>query len=937
MKKAVIQALILIFGFSLFAATTPEERFQSFDRHMAMKAESPFRTLEWRSVGPYFMGGRICDIEGWASEPHRLLVAAASGGLWLTENRGTTWMPLFEKESAVGFGDIAVSEKDKNMIWAGTGEENSSRSSYAGTGVFKSTDGGKTWTHKGLADTQHIGEVLIHPEDTNIVYVAAIGRLYTENEERGVFKTTDGGETWEKILYISPRTGVIDLVMHPDDPDTLLAAAWERDRKAWHFTGSGEESAIYKTTDGGITWRKVVEGFPQGGHVGRIGLRYSRSNPDVVYAFHDNQEPRAAARRPGEAQAADLSAESLKTMTVDDFLKIEDARLESLLRTSGAPRAFTAKAVKEAVRAGEITLPDLADILHGGANAALFAAQVKGAEVYRSSDGGETWKKTHDGELPAGIVHTYGYYFGKLAVDPRDENTVYILGVPLMKSTDGGKTFREIPDAGGSYGYGLYDVHPDHHALWIDPNDSDVLWLGNDGGLNVSYDAGRTFQKINNIPLAQCYTVNFDMQTPYNIYTGLQDNGVNMGPSDFVFGRRDKQWHMILGGDGAFVYPDLQDPDTIYAAFQFGSIFRLNQADGSRTNIKPELKTIQPPYRFNWMTPFMISRHNPYTLILGANKILKSVDRGDSWIEISPDLTDRENIYGNVPFGTMTALDESPFTPEVIYAGTDDGNVWVTRNMGKSWDRITDGLPKKWVTRIEASRFAPGRVYLSLIGYREDDFSTYVYASENYGKTWTSIKGNLPDEGVNVIREDPENENVLYLGTDLTAYVSIDRGRTWHSLRSNLPTQAVYDMRIHPREKDLIIGTHGRGVFIMPVEKIQQLTPEVLKKEAHLYPIPEARLVPPRFARFLPAPAGAKMEFWAAAPGPATLTVKDAGGALVKSLSVQAGKGMNIVDWDLIPEGSKTPVKPGEYIVELRFGKTLERGALKVEAFQFTR
>jgi photosystem II stability/assembly factor-like uncharacterized protein len=934
MKKAVIQVLVLVFALSLFAATTPEERFQSFSRHTAMQAESPFRALEWRSVGPYFMGGRICDIAGWASDPHRILVAAASGGLWLTENRGTTWTPLFENQPAVGFGDIAVSEKDNNLIWAGTGEENSSRSSYAGTGVYKSTDGGKSWTHMGLADTQHIGEVLIHPENTDIVYVAAIGRLYTENEERGVFKTTDGGKTWEKILYVSPRTGVIDLAMHPKNPEILLAAAWERDRKAWHFTGSGEESAIFKTTDGGKTWRKVVEGFPQGEHVGRIGLRFGRSNPDVVYAFHDNQAPRPAARRPGEGRAADLTAESLKTMEVEAFLKIEDARLESLLRSSGAPRVFTAKAVKEAVRNGEITLPDLADILIGGANAALFAAQVKGAEVYRSDDGGESWKRTHEEDLPAGIVHTYGYYFGKMAVDPKDENTIYILGVPAMKSTDGGRTFKEIPDVGGSYGTGLFDVHPDHHALWIDPNDPDVLWLGNDGGLNVSYDAGRTFQKINNIPLAQCYTVAFDMQTPYNIYTGLQDNGVNRGPGDFVFGRRDKQWRMILGGDGAFVQPDLQDPDTVYAAFQFGSIFRLNLAEEGRgRSIRPDLKTVQPPYRFNWLTPFMISRHNPYTLILGANKILKSVDRGDNWIEISPDLTDRKNIDGNVPFATITALDESPLTPEVIYAGTDDGNVWVTKNMGKSWDSIIEGLPKKWVTRIEASRFAPERVYLSMIGYREDDFRTYVFSSEDYGATWTSIKGNLPEEGVNVIREDLENENVLYLGTDLTAYVSLDRGRTWHSLRCNLPVQAVYDMRIHPREKDLIIGTHGRGVFVMSVEKIQKLTSEVLKKEAHLYPIQETRIVPQYFG----APGGARIEFWASAAGPATIMVKDQAGALVKSLNIQAVKGMNILEWDLIPEGSKAPVKPGEYAVELRVGKTVERGALKVTAFQFTR
>lgn len=948
MKKIAVPLIsaFLFLSLSLFPATSPQERLTSFEKHKALAESSMFKVLEWRNLGPYYQGGRINDIEGYTSNPYKLIVAAASGGLWLTENNGTTWTPLFDNESWVGFGDVAISEKDPNLIWAGSGEENSSRSSYAGTGVFKSADGGKAWQHMGLADTQHIAEIVIHPENPDTVYVAAIGHLYTENEERGVFKTTDGGKTWAKVLYISPRTGVISLVMHTKNPDILYAAAWQRDRKAWNLVEGGAESAIYKTTDGGGTWSKIVDGFPQHNLVGRIGLAVSRANPDVVYAFLDNQEPRQEAQRmpqprqqPKQAQPkGGLTIEALKSMSVKDFLKVEDGKLESLLRENRAPVIFTASSVKEAVKAGTLTLRELADILSGGANAALFTARIKGAEVYKSTDSGQHWEKTHAEPLQNSIVFTYGYYFGQVYVSPENENVVYILGVPLMKSIDGGKTFKEIPEAGGSYGFGLFDVHPDHHALWINPNNPQHLWVGNDGGLNVSYDGGRTFQKVNNLPLAQCYTVSFDMETPYNIYSGLQDNGVNMGPSDFIFGRRDRDWKIILGGDGAFVQPDPGDPNTIYAGYQFGNIFRLNLKDGRQQKmIKPQNKTVQPPYRFNWLSPFQISWHNPLTLILGANRVLKSVDRGDNWIEISPDLTDRQHTDGDVPYATITAIAESPLTPEVLYAGTDDGNVWVTKNSGGQWEKALAGLPKKWVTRIEASRFAKGRVFLTMTGYREDDFSTYVFSSEDFGRTWTSIKGNLPEEAVNVIREDPANENVLYLGTDLTAYVSVDRGKTWESLRSNLPTQAVYDMKVQPREKQLIIGTHGRGVFILPLEKIQQLKPDVLAKGLYLFAVRDAMLMPRQMLMEMgeagPKP-NARFEFYAAAAGKANIAVKDSSGKTLKEMTVDVRRGLNAVQWDLVPEGEKNPVKPGEYSVDIQAGKGTATAPFKVTPFR---
>jgi hypothetical protein len=931
-RFAVPIALLFFLGSLAAAYASPQGKLSSWELHQKMARDSWFKNFDWQNLGPYFMGGRISEIKGYESDPHRILVAAASGGLWLTENSGTTWRPLFDEQSWIGFGSVAVHEKDRNLLWAGTGEENSSRSSYAGTGVFKSIDGGKTWQPMGLTDTHHIAEVIIHPKNPDIVYVAAIGHLYTDNEERGVFKTEDGGKSWQKVLYISPRTGVISLVMDPRNPEVLYAASWDRIRKAWNMTESGRESAIYKTEDGGKTWRRIANGFPQNEYVGRIGLAVSHSNPKVVYAYLDSQEPRAPVK-PKEAVAGELTVEAIRKMKVQDFLKLEDGKLETLLRQNRAPQVFTAKSIKEAIQEKKIILSELADILIGGANAALFTTQVKGAELYRSDDGGENWHKTHEGFLPSSIVNTYGYYFGKMFVSLDDENIVYILGVPLMKSTDGGKTFKEIPEAGGSYGTGYSDVHPDHHALWINPPDPRIVWLGNDGGLNVSYDGGQTFQRIDNLPLAQGYTISYDMETPYNIYTGLQDNGVNMGPRDFVFGRRDKDWKMLLGGDGAFVEPSLYEKGIVYAEFQFGNILRLNLNNPQENKmIKPQLKTVQAPYRFNWLTPFLISRHNPFTLILGANKVLKSVDRGDSWIEISPDLTDRKNMDGDVPFATITALAESPFTPEVIYAGTDDGNAWVTRNSGASWEKIISGLPKKWVTRIEASRFQPGRVYLTMIGYREDDFSSYVFSSEDYGKTWISLKNSLPEEGCNVIREDPVCEDIVYLGTDLTVYVSLDRGKTWHSLRGNLPTQAVYDMKIHPRENELIIVTHGRGVFVLPLKKIQELTPQVLEKKLYFLEPDEVNLPFRRRGEEAAEELEARFLIYSRDGGTGKLMIKNSAGKVLKEMAVELKAGLNEITWDLRAEGLKERAGAGEYQVEVALGQETQTRKLKLLA-----
>ena len=923
MKKLLVIGLVFLIYCNGFAEVkTPQQRLESFRLHQKLHDESLFKTVTWRGIGPYFMSGRIDDIEVYENKSQKFYIATASGGLWLTENNGTTWTSLFDQESSITIGDIAISQTDEHLIWVGTGEQNSSRSSYAGTGVFKSVDGGKNWKNMGLTDSHHISRVIVNPSDNNIVYVAVIGHLYTGNPERGVFKTTDGGETWQKVLYISPKTGVIDLVMHPANPDILLASAWQRERKAWNFTESGVESGIYKTVDGGKNWKKVNNGFPQNQYTGRIGLDICRSNPDVIVALLDNQEPKPVEKKESKSG---LSIEKVSSMTAESFLKIADKQMTQFLKEVDAPRRFSAEFLKGAVKEGRLSLAEMGKLL-ADANNRLFNTNVKGAEVYVSQDGGESWKKSHEGYLASMIYYSYGYYFGQIRIAPNDPKTIYVLGVPLMKSTDGGKTFTRIDNNPGMFGGGA--VHLDMHALWIDPANSDRLLLGNDGGLNMSYDGGGSWQKFNNLPLAQCYTVNLDMQTPYQVYTGLQDNGVNVGPSTFTLGDRAKPWQQLMGGDGAFVQTEPGNPDIVYAEYQFGSISRMDREKGNSVGIQPQSPDPLSPYRFNWLTPFMISHHNPYILYLGGNKVLKTVNRGDDWMELSGDLTDNKHTDGDVPFATITALDESPLTPEILYAGTDDGNVWVTKNSGASWEKIVSGLPKKWVTRIVASTHQKERVYVTMTGYRDDDFSTYVFVSNDCGKTWKSLKANLPEEPVNVIREDPLNKDILYLGTDLTIYVSLNGGQQWHSLRGNLPTNAVYDMRVHPRDRELVIGTHGRGVFILPLKNIQQMTAGLLGRTVHVFE-PQT-VVLPRYS--WGEPKDAVLQFYLARKGQAEIRILDTSGRVIHTMSITGVKGLNAVTWDLkYGKDGRDRLKAGKYTVVVKVGKNKAQSHLLVK------
>ncbi len=815
-------------------ATPAEPRLESFQQRKALEARSVVRQVPFKSVGPTVFGGRVADIEVWEADPSHFYVAYASGGLWKTENNGASFEPLFDHQAVMTLGDIAV-DWERGVIWAGTGEVNSSRSSYAGAGIWKSTDDGASWQHMGLAESHHIGRIVLHPTDPHTLWVAVLGHLYSPNEERGVYKTTDGGHTWKRVLFVDENTGAVDLVLDPADPNVLYAATWERTRRAWNFVESGQGSGIWKSTDGGESWQRLNtarSGFPTGEGVGRIGLALSRQQGrTVVYAVLDNYF-----RRPKEAPEPDvLTKDMLRHMSRDEFLGLKKYLLEAYLQRYRFPKKYDADTVIELVRKGEIVPKDLVDYVED-ANSLLFDTEVIGAEVYRSDDGGHSWKKLNQDYLD-NVFNSYGYYFGQIRVAPWDPDRLYIMGVPILRSDDGGKTWKSIDGD---------NVHVDHHALWINPNRKGHLILGNDGGVNISYDDGAHWIKCNTPAVGQFYSVALDMEEPYNIYGGLQDNGVWYGPSTYEHSTR---WHgtghypykMLLGGDGMQVAVDTRDNATIYTGFQFGNYFRIDKRSGRRKYITPRHELGERPLRWNWETPIHLSVHNQDILYMGANKLFRSLDRGDHFEAISGDLT-KGGRKGDVSYGTLTCVHESPLRFGLIYTGSDDGLVHVTRDGGYSWQRISDSLPQDmWVSCVQASAHEEGRVYLALNGYRWDYFEPMVYVSENYGRSWQRIGSDLPLEPVNVIKEDPKNPEVLYLGTDHALYVSLDRGQSFMRLGSGLPDVAVHDLAIHPREAELVVATHGRSFYKGYVGHVQQLTDSLMAKPLHLFELEPMR------------------------------------------------------------------------------------------------
>ena len=753
-------------------ATDPAIRLQGFAAYREMLKSSPFSSLNWSHIGPTNVSGRSTDIAvlGPRGKSYTIYVATASGGVWKTVNEGTTWEPVFDGAASTSIGDVAIAPSNPEIVWVGTGEANIFRSSQAGCGLYKSTDGGKSWSHMDLSDTYTIARIVIHPLDPDVVYVAASGHEWTENSERGVFRTTNGGNSWEKVLYISPMTGAIDLVMDPEDSDTLYAATWQRTRLKWNdprvFPGYSE-SGIYKTTDAGRTWKPVNTGLPEAQYRGRIGIDVCLKKPNVLYALIDNYE---IARQPGE---------------------------EGRLNAYGLPS------------------PRI----------------IKGATLYRSDDKGENWRlvcpttpemqkvmERHSG--------TYGWVFGQVRVDPNNDSTVYIMGVPLSVSRDGGKTFQE-----------LQGMHGDHHGLWIDPDNSDYLVNANDGGIVISYDGGKNWRQFrDNLPVCQFFNIAYDMATPFHVYGSMQDHGSYRGQ---VLQKRDRETGKTMegyqavtferapGGEGCSHAIDPTDPNIVYSASFYGQVTRsdLSLPEAERTKrLLPATYPDEPRFRGQWVAPFIISPHNNETIYHGMQSLLRSVNRGDTWERISPDLTyNTAGEMGDIPYHTIFTISESPLRSGLIYVGTDDGRVHVSRDAGRTWSEIISGLPyQKWVSRVVASAYELGTVYLTQNGKRDDDFTPYVWKSTDYGKTWASIAGNIPFGPVNVIREDPVDKNILYVGTDAGVFVSKDGGGYWNALGGNLPMVYVHDLIIHPRDNVIVIATHGRGMWALDAEPVNE-------------------------------------------------------------------------------------------------------------------
>jgi len=872
--------------------TTEEERQKAIANHQQMRTGSILADYPVRNVGPVVMSGRVTDLAVDKDDPKHFYVAYASGGVFETTNAGNTLHPIFDNQGSLTIGDIAISKADKEVLWVGTGENNSSRSSYAGSGIYKSTDGGHSWKFSGLTNSQHIGRIITHPEDANTVWVASIGALYHHNEQRGVFKTTDGGKTWDKTLFINDSTGVIDLVIHPENPDILWASSWERTRKAWNFKEGGRGSAIYKSTDGGEHWKKVVEGFPQGEFIGRIGLDVSLSNPDILYAVLDNQKESKTKRE--ETDEA-LTASQFVEMSVKDFLALDNKKLNRFLRSNGFPEKYTAQRVKTEVEKGIYKPKALTEYL-GDANEALFDTDVTGAEVYRSSNGGESWEKVNEHSFEA-LYFTYGYYFGEIRINPKNPDEVYIFGVPFLKSDDGGRVWEEFAVN--------QNVHVDHHAMWINPNDPSHILVGNDGGVYQSWDKGENFIHHNVVPVGQFYSVAVDMEKPFNIYGGLQDNGVFTGssagsPND------NTHWERLFGGDGMHVAVHPENSDLVYTGFQFGNYFRINRENSKTSSITPKHDIGESRYRYNWNTPIAMSHHNPDILFFGSQKLNVSFNRGENWQVISHDLTN-DRPQGDVPYSTLTKISESPLEFGTIWAGTDDGNIYVTQSLGENWTLTSESLPQnRWVSDVHASEHAVGTAYASLTGYRYDEFKAYIYKTDDFGQTWTSVTGNLPQENVNTIYQDPVVPQLLYAGTDQGTYVSMSDGKKWHLL-NGIPNVASYDMVVHPRDNDLVTGTHGRSIYVADVEPLQKLA-QMEKRDLVAFK-PEDKRFSSRWGSqqapfrdpFMPEQ---EFLYFVDQPRSKTFTVtaiiKNKEGNVLKTLKFESHGGFNQQSWNLV-------------------------------------
>lgn len=738
-----------------------------------LRAQTPdltralFPALEARPLGPANMSGRVTDLAVVPGKPAILYVAAASGGLWKSTNNGGTWTPVFDKQPVQSIGAVAVAPSRPDTIWVGTGEANARNSVSWGDGVYRSLDAGKTWKHMGLRDTHHIGRIVVHPKDPDTVFVAALGHLWGPNKERGLFRTRDGGDSWDPVLAPDEDTGAIDVVFDPTESNVLYAAAYKVRRGP--FSGGdpaaqfGAAAGMYRSTDGGATWQRMTNGLPDR-PMGRCGLAVCPSAPGLVYAVV--QTDKTAIRTFMMGQASGNTG------------KVEE----------------------------------------GG--------------VFRSLDRGSTWEKVND-------LCPRPFYFGQVRLDPRDPQRVWVLGIFLHVSDDGGKEFRTD---------GAPAVHGDFHALWVDPADSDHLILGCDGGVYFSYDRGKTWEHVNNLPIGQFYAIGLDSRKPYRVYGGLQDNGTWGGPSRThrPEGIINADWFRVFGADGYYAQPDPTDPDTVYCEGQYGMLRRVDVRTGEETNIRPSPATLAPAYRFNWCSPICLSPHNNQTIYYGGNHVFKSVNRGNRWDTISPDLTHGKPGASKDDGHTLTALAESPLRPGLLWAGSDDGRIHLSRDGGAKWTDLSAKVPgvppERWITRFEPSPFAEGTAFLSLDRHRQDDRAPYLFRTDDFGATWKPLMKGLPPGGpVHVVRADARNRDLLYVGTEFGLFASTDAGQHWQPFTAGLPPVAVHDLALHHRDRELVVGTHGRSLYVLDVAPLQELTAAVWSAPAHLFAVKPGR------------------------------------------------------------------------------------------------